>query len=121
MSRKHQKMVTVLSIALMNSLTKARTLHYRACGVKFQTIPPYIWNLAHIRHLTTLEVSYKNIFLINHVNLTQHIWSLKHFLEFINAECSFTNTNLKPVLQAMLEKVFQVLFIYYIRRIITIC
>ena len=33
----------------------------------------------------------------------------KHFLEFISAECSFNKTNLKTVLQAMLEKLLKIL------------
>ena len=87
----------MLSIALANNSTKARSLHHSDCSMKFQTVPTYIWDVAHIRHRTNLEVSYQIIILINHANLTQHIWSLKHFLEFTSAECSFTKISLKPV------------------------
>ena len=72
-SGKHQEMATVLSIALASSLIKAWSLYYSVCGMKFQIVPTYTWNLAHIHHLTNLEVTYQNIFLINRMNVTQQI------------------------------------------------
>ena len=52
------------------------------------------------------------------MTLTQQIWSLKHFCQvFIHQD---NQTFLKPVLLAMLEKLLETLFIYYIRSIITI-
>ena len=47
------------------------------------------------------------------------IWFLKHLLEFISTKSLFTKTNLKSVLQVIMEKFLQVQFIYYVRMIIT--
>ena len=81
---------------------KARSFYYSVCGMKFQTVSTYIRNLAYIRHLMNLEVTYQNIFLTNNMTLTQQIWSLKHFCQvFIHQD---NQTFLKPVLLAMLEK-----------------